>query len=105
MKKLEFNDVDKVFTDIKEVLSFISKKDTIGTLPVNWSKYVNIFDLKDQEEPVLIKKDKEVFLLFPPFQVDIDTEKEVSYKKGINKRTQRRICNPSIKVSDYLIIS
>lgn len=105
MKKLIFNDVERVYTDIEEVTNFISiNPEDIETLPVNWTKYISLYDLKNQKEPVMIKKENEVFLLFPPFKVDIDVEKEVSFRKGINKKVEKRILNPTIQVSEYLVI-
>ena len=76
------------------------------TAVINWTKYVSIFDLKNQEEPVVVKEEdtENVIILFPPFKVEIENEYKDTFKKGINKKIRERIINPTITCSNKLVV-
>ena len=86
-------------------LEFLDVMLTTGRVNIiNWTKFVSIFDLKKQKQPVLIKDGENVNILYPPFFTDIKTKHEKVWKKGVNKMIDNRIVETIIRCQEVITV-
>lgn len=93
-----------VCTDIDNltILNYTGVKEV---QPINWSKFMTAKDLKNYNQPVVVKQQKETVVLFPPFNVELDIEKVSNFKKGINKKVNQTIYKAKISFGNMIKIS